>query len=127
MADGLGGAFARDYNAFVVVQGQVFLIVNDNSHTSPHLATGWDKKLASEDSVRYLGSTTGTSYNNTVCSPYTVSWHVDRVCHLLSAKSFDQMCKDLKKTGIDHDLVPHPSRELVNAKFVAKREFDLFA
>ena len=121
IADGLGGAFARTNNANVAVQGQVFVVVNDDSPglASQNLANGWDSQLALADSVKYYGSTTGTSFDNEFCSPYAISWHVDRKCHLVGASSFDKMCADLKALGLKKDLMPHSSRELVKPEFVA--------
>ena len=37
--------------------------------------------LAREVLPRALRSTTGQSHDNSVCSPYSISWHVDKDCH----------------------------------------------
>jgi hypothetical protein len=101
----------------------VWVIVNDDREQYiPHnddLASDWDMKRGSSNSVRYLGSTTGTSYNNKYCSPYQVTWFVDRDCNKLSARSFDKMCADLAALGLEADLEPHSSRELVLPKFTS--------
>jgi hypothetical protein len=73
------------------------------------------------DIAKYTGSSTGQSHNNEICSPYAgISWHVDRACHMVSAKSFDEMCKVMKTVyGMKNDLYPHGSRELVDPEFVS--------
>ena len=53
-----------------------------------------------------------------ICSPYRVSWHVDRACNMVSAKTLDGMCKVMKEVmGMKKDLYPHGSRELVDPKW----------
>merc|ERR1711990_961212 len=44
-----------------------------------------------------------------------ITWQVDRTCHLISAASFDEMCRYMKNNADDmtSDLHPHGSRELV--------------
>jgi len=111
---GLGGAFARQANPLVVVQAQVFLVVNDEEYARDDLMHGWVGDLAT-DAVKYLGSTTGTSYDNEVCSPYLVSWHVDRECHMIAASTMDAMCRDMAEMyKMSVDLEPHGSRVLVS-------------
>ena len=64
----------------------------------------------------YTGSTTGTSRSNEICSRYApITWHVDRKCHEISAKSFDKMCEQMKAQLDDmtSDLHPHGAREVV--------------
>ncbi|CAJ1334320.1 unnamed protein product [Effrenium voratum] len=76
IADGLGGAFARTVNADVIVRGQVCLIYNNASldtdaKTEADYAdflTKWRSPKPGQ-AVKYVGSTTGSSYNNVVCSP----------------------------------------------------------
>lgn len=132
LTDGLGqAANGRNLlNPHVTVQAQVFFIVNGGEYdpTFDDMVHGWQKTLASDDSVMYAGSTTGTSHDNNVCSPYSVSWHVDRKCHAVAAASFDKMCKDMKeKYGLNHDLEPHGSRTLVDKKYVVPwAEVDTF-
>ena len=71
-------------------------------------------------------STTGQSHDNSVCSPYSITWHVDKDCHQVgillerrrllegqlaaslvstdcfagqvSPESFDNLCKQMKET-----------------------------
>ena len=113
-------------NPMIVVEAMVYHIVNDNSaqYTYDDLVHGWDLEgLQGSDRVMYAGSTTGNSFNNTVCSPYAVTWHVDRACHAVSAASFDQMCCTMRDTyGMNADLQPHPSRLLLDPEWVATPE-----
>lgn len=117
ITDGLGGVFCMSHTPeFIGVQGQVFQIVNDDAYDVDDLSKGM---LPSENIAKYTGSTTGPSHNNLVCSPYApISWHVDRDCHKVSAKSFDAMCKVMKEQGMKYDLAPHGSRELVDPEWV---------
>ena len=57
-----------------------------------------------------------------ICSPYRVSWHVDRACNMVSATTLDGMCKVMKEVmGMKKDLYPHGSRELVDPKWVTDK------
>jgi hypothetical protein len=101
----------------VGVQAQVFVIVNDEHYYYPNLMRGMivNGEFAQNVAV-YVGSTTGTSVNNELCSGYTpITWQVDRKCHLISASSFDKMCADMKQQADDMstDLEAHGARELV--------------
>lgn len=114
LTDGLGGAFCTSLApAAIGVQGQVFMIVNDDAYDVEDLAHGMNMTMATTI-AKYTGSTTGPSYNNEICSPYApISWHVDTTCNLVSAKSFDAMCKTMKEYGMSADTHPHGSRDLV--------------
>ena len=89
------GVFCRaekldDTASQIGVQGQVFVIVNDEDYYYPDLIRGMivDGDMGI-DVVKYTGSTTGTSVNNEVCSQYTpITWQVDRKCHMISASTF---------------------------------------
>ena len=118
LSGGLGGVFARDLNPSVVVRGQVCRIVNWPEQEYKSFNTTWREPVS--DSMLYIGSTTGTSYDNVDCSPYEVTWHVDRQCCILSAQNMDRMCSDLLEFGIDmeKDVQPAPSRLLV-APFIS--------
>ena len=106
----------------VVVQGQVYQIVTGGP-TVNDLLHGWTV-VGHEDSVMYSGSTTGQSWDNQVCSPYAITWHVDKTCHQVSPESFDNLCKMMKETyNMDADLKPHGSRILVDSKYVVKASF----
>jgi len=99
------------------VQAQVFTIVNNESYYYPDLLRGMIVDGAyGADIAKYTGSTTGTSRDNTMCSRYTpITWQVDRTCHLISASSFDKLCKDMlsQRDDMSMDVYPHGSRELV--------------
>ena len=74
------------------------------------------------DMAFYTGSTTGTSRDNDLCSPFTpITWQVDRKCHLISASTFDKMCADMKaqRDDMSDDLHAHGSRELVDDEHAA--------
>ncbi len=113
----------------VGVQAQVFVIVNDEDYYYPDLFRGMvvDQELSmGVDVARYVGSTTGTSVDNTICSAYTpITWHVDRKCHLISASSFDKMCADMleQRDDLSEDTHPHGSRELVADDLAANNQF----
>jgi len=103
----------------VGVQGQVFTIINNENYYYPDLARGMIVDSDNQMGINvtaYTGSTTGTTRNNVKCSFYTpITWQVDRICHLISASSFDKMCADMKQMRDDMsgDLHPHGARELV--------------
>lgn len=125
IGDGLAvaaGAARGLLNPQVVVEAMVYTIVNDNdaAYTFDDLVHGWDiAGLDNSSRVMYAGSTTGNSFNNEVCSPFTVSWHVDKKCHAVSAKSFDEMCCEMRDTyGQFADLQPHASRLLLSKEWV---------
>merc|ERR1712238_568262 len=107
----------------VGVQAQVFTIVNDDSeeYTYQNLFDGMivdDTKQMGVDMAYYVGSTTGQKVSNTECSPYSpITWQVDRICHQISAKSFDNMCQTMLNQPADMsgDTYPHGSRVMVDA------------
>jgi hypothetical protein len=107
----------------VGVEGQVFTIVNDPAYDLPlnmHGALKFGDKW--QDVAKYTGSTTGTTRDNTMCSKYSpITWQVDRKCHLISASSFDQMCKDMltKRDDMEPDTHPHGAREVTRPFMVS--------
>jgi len=120
------GVFCRDgiisldpLNTYekIGVQAQVFTIVNDEDYYYGDLMRGMIvENDYGKDMAYYLGSTTGQSRNNTICSRYTpITWQVDRKCHLISASSFDKLCKDMlsQPDDMSHDIHAHGSRVLV--------------
>lgn len=122
--DGLGGAANGRglLNPMIVVQGQVFQIVQ-GGETVDDLLHGWTV-VDHSDSVMYAGSTTGPSHNNTVCSPYSITWHVDKACHRVSPESFDNLCKQMQEYyAMESDLYPHGSRTLVDPKYVVHSQY----
>lgn len=125
--DGLGGAAngRGQLNPMVVVEGQIFQIVNGGPMSKGALADGW-RVTGVENAVMYPGSTTGTSFDNEVCSPYAITWHVDLMCHQISPESFDEMCQEMsERYGLTKDLSAHGSRILVDPAYVVKEEYVL--
>merc|ERR1711920_110504 len=122
--DGLGGAANGRglLNPMVVVQGQVFQIVND-ADVVDDMLHGWSV-VNHTNSVMYAGSTTGPSHNNQVCSPFAITWHVDIKCHQVTPESFDNLCKDMKELyNLEVDLYPHGSRKLVSPQYVVGSQY----
>jgi hypothetical protein len=119
------------------VQGQVFVVVNDEDYYYPDMLRGMiitdanaigTNGIMGKEVTAYTGSTTGTSRDNTICSAYgPITWHVDRKCHLISASSFDKMCKDMLEQGDDmsNDIYPHGAREVVSDALSANNRDDL--
>ena len=134
------GVFCRDgiitiapLNTYekIGVQAQVFTIVNDDDpkYVNMNLFEGMiddaTHGYGGGDMAYYTGSTTGTSRDNQVCSRYTpITWQVDRKCHMISASSFDQMCKVMKEQADDmsSDTHPHGARDLVNFTLAANNQ-----
>jgi hypothetical protein len=141
------GVFCRDDIISVVplntyenigVQGQIFTIINadDDQYTFDNLIDGMIVDANKQngmgiDIAYYTGSTTGTTRNNEICSRYTpITWQVDRKCHLVSAKSFDKLCKDMMAISKDFggddmhgDLHPHGARETVLDELAAANQY----
>jgi hypothetical protein len=125
------GVFCRDgvitdTAAQIGVQAQVFTIINDEEYFYPNLFGGMivDGEKGT-DIAKYTGSTTGTARNNEICSPFTpITWQVDRKCHLISASSFDEMCREMKMQAdnMNDDLYAHGSRELVDDEHAANNQ-----
>ena len=122
---------AQDVASNVGVQAQVFVIVNDESYYYPDLIKGMivEPKLdRGSDLAMYTGSSTGTTRDNDMCSPYSpITWHVDRKCHPISASSFDKMCADMmtQRDDMSDDLHAHGSRKLVADKLAANNHANL--
>ena len=136
MSDGLGGLFCTGLPTKVGVQGQVFVVVNDDldgdgvsdsdgAYEHPRLIEGMINE-DSADIAKYIGSSTGTSHNQEICSPYRVSWHVDRACNMVSAKTLDNMCKVMKEVLVgpcrnqisrrDACSMAHPTHWLISTQ-----------
>jgi hypothetical protein len=121
--DGLGGAFEFSMNPTVIVRAQVCTVVNDDSFDDSDFFLHWNEP-AEGSLVRYVGSTTGASYNNgDRCSKVEVSWHVDQKCCIISAKSLDHVCARMRAHGMHDDVHPHSTRELVDKKLAADEYF----
>jgi len=115
--------------AKIGVMGQVFTIVNPKSddlrydYPGWNMLGSWNTDLA-EDIAIYQGSTTGQTANNDECrwTGGMVTWHVDRKCHLVSAKAFDKLCEQMltiPKDDMEPDVWPHGSRILVDPAYVS--------
>jgi hypothetical protein len=120
--DGLGGAAnGRGLrNPMIVVQGQVYHIVHGGSHTptKAEMFGAWTVD-GHTDAVMYAGSTTGQSHNNEVCSPFAITWHVDKKCYDVSPETFDNLCKHMKEEfDMYGDTYPHGSREILDPRWV---------
>jgi hypothetical protein len=94
-----------DLSEAVGVQTQVFVIVNDEDHTYTGLIDGMivdAAKSMGQKMTVYTGSTTGDKFGNDVTSTKPcddisgITWQVDRMCHLLSASTMDELCKTIK-------------------------------
>ncbi len=105
------------------VETQVFLVVNDPKaldfndfaydgnmanglHQVKSLPTG------TGDPVVFAGSTTGTSYTQSVCSPLQVTWSVRPSCAKVDVGS---LYKWAKKGNVFHEDHSHGVRQLVTA------------
>ncbi|CAE7835505.1 unnamed protein product [Symbiodinium sp. CCMP2592] len=122
--NGLGQAFNRSKNPTAIVRGQVCRIINDERlRTEDQIEEDYNNFIEQwrepylGDAVRYVGSTTGPSYNNEVCSPLQVNWHVDTKCCTLTAQTMDRTCQRMAELGLTTDLAPHGSRELVDRAY----------
>jgi hypothetical protein len=124
MDDGLGGAANGRglLNPMVAVQGQVYQIVQ-GAATVNDLLHGWTV-VGHQNSVMYTGSTTGPSHNNQVCSPYVITWHVDKACHQVSPESFDNLCRQMQELyQLENDLYPHGSRIILDPAWVVETQY----
>lgn len=68
--------------------------------------------MQSGPTVEYAGSTTGTSYSNNHCSPFQVTWDVNKTCGTLDIDDFSKWCSDNKYK----DKHAHGVRELVTSE-----------
>ena len=73
-------------------------------HQPAHLS---DERLG----VEFLGSTTGPSYNQQVCSPLQVTWNVRPTCQLMDINSLSNWCEN----NIFEEDAAHGVRKLVTA------------
>ncbi|CAE7785217.1 unnamed protein product, partial [Symbiodinium necroappetens] len=129
ITDGLGGALNRTNNPKIIVRGQVCRIIYNKSLVDveadyDNFVNQWRQPPLGR-AVRYIGSTTGTDFNNSVCSPLEVNWHVDTECCTLSAQTFDRLCEAMEGQGLSKDLAPKPSRILVSEEISATVAFPL--
>lgn len=86
------------------VETQVFTLVNDSSAMDfgdyaydQNMANGYHQAKAipagTGDPVEFLGSTTGPSYSEQVCSPLQVSWSVRPTCATLDINTLGEWCE----------------------------------
>jgi len=124
--DGLGGAASGRgiRNPTIAVEAMTMFIVEDDQEGfNESIMFGWST-MPNRSAISYMGSTTGESHNNKICSPYVVTWHVDLTCHNVKASAFDEMCRQMKENfTMTEDLKPHGSREIVSGDFVVKSEY----
>lgn len=66
----------------------------------------------SEDLILYAGSTTGTSYDDKICSPAKVNWMVAAHTRMLGKAALGHWCESNDWIGEHH---PHGSRAIVRA------------
>merc|ERR1719318_704537 len=124
--DGLGGAATGRgiRNPTVAVEAMTMFIVGEaDTGSADNIMFGWNT-IPDRNAYSYMGSTTGQSHNNAICSPYVVTWHVDLTCHNVKASAFDEMCRQMKEDfNMTVDLKPHGSRQIVSNAFVVKSEY----
>lgn len=126
---GLGSCLSDSCaNPNLRVETQVFTLVNDKSALDfndydydGNMSDGYHQaKSLDFDSgmpVEFLGSTTGPSYSEQVCSPLQVSWSVRPQCAKLDINSLAQWC-DSNEFEEDH---AHGVRKLVvNPKLLSE-------
>jgi len=88
LGDGLNACMTTTCaNPELRVVAQVFVLQENG-------ALKFSKSLAANNSpsVDYTGSTTGTTYSNTHCSPLQVTWDVKKTCETLDIDDFSKWC-----------------------------------
>lgn len=121
---GLGACLSKSCaNPNLRVESQVFTLVND-AHAldfsdfdyEGNVVNGYHQPNAlprnTGTPVEFLGSTTGPSYSDQVCSPLTVSWSVRPQCAKLDINTLGEWCKS-NTFGEDH---AHGVRKLVTIR-----------
>ncbi len=110
------------------VEAQVFTLVNDPKaakfqdmiETGQKVNGRYQAKAIPSNTgtpIQFAGSTTGPSYNDTVCSPLKVTWSVRPQCAKLDINSVGAWCKAGNVFAEDH---AHGVRKLVtNPKHLA--------
>ncbi len=109
-------------NPSLRVETQVFTVVNDRDALDfQDLAKLVERdgrhqtnKIPSDtgDPIEFLGSTTGPSFTESVCSPFQVSWSVRPACAKVDIASLSAWCAD---NAFDEDHA-HGVRKLVTNK-----------
>lgn len=121
---GLGACLSDSCaNPQLRVEAQVFLVVNDEKALNfddfaydGHTANGvYQPKALPADTgtpVTFIGSTTGPSYTQAVCSPLQVTWSVRPQCAKLDINSLNAWAEKGNVFEEDHS---HGVRQLVTA------------
>ena len=119
---GLGSCLSdKCMNPQLRVETQVFVLANNydaldfNQYRYKGVKKGFhqSKSLPSRKlAVEFLGSTTGPSFSERVCSPLQVTWSVSQSCKKLNINTLHQWCsgnpfKENKAHGV-RPLVTHP-------------------
>ena len=100
------------------VETQVFTLVNDAKALNfNELQSAQNLPTNTGTPVEFLGSTTGPSYSEAVCSPYQVTWSVRPQCAKLDITSVGEWCK----SNVFNEDHAHGVRKLVvNPKLLSK-------
>ena len=97
------------------VEARVFKLTEDGSGADfasfADYSSGNVKLPAASRPVQYIGSTTGSGYNDGTCSPFHVTWNVTSACQPLEIASINKWCGKSKNAfAEDH---AHGVRRLV--------------
>ena len=125
---GLGSCLSESCaNPSLRVETQVFTVVNDPDALDFSAFTPVNKQIAGMQQaktlpsgtgtpVEFLGSTTGPSYSEQVCSPLQVTWSVRPQCAKLDIRSLSNWCA----SNVFNEDHAHGVRNLVtNPKLLA--------
>jgi carbonic anhydrase len=97
-------------NPVLRVETQVFTLVNDGSALDfNELQAAQSLPKNTGKPVEFLGSTTGPSYSEAVCSPYQVTWSVRPQCAKLDINSVAKWCE----SNVFNEDHAHGVRKLV--------------
>lgn len=108
MGDGLNACLTKTCsNPQLRVVAQVFVLGEDGG-----LKFSESPLSHNDPTVVYTGSTTGTTYSNTHCSPFQVTWEVKTTCDSLEIDDFSKWCS----TNQYRDNHAHGVRELVTSE-----------
>lgn len=108
----LASCFIEDVcsNPQLRVEAQVFYLTtedDDGALEFSDLAEGGPPPA--KRVVEYLGSTTGSSFDDRTCSPLQVTWNVRSTCRPLAQASLDAWCDD----NVFNEHAAHGARALV--------------
>lgn len=97
------------------VEARVFYLTNDKSAGNFAKFADYSSRgvslPAAKNAVEYLGSTTGSVYNDGTCSPFKVTWNVSSVCSPLQIGSMNNWCGKDKNAFKEYKA--HGVRQLV--------------